>query len=100
MILSNEPGYYKTGHYGIRIENLVLVAEAPAAPGAEKPLNRFETLSLVPIDRRLIDVDGLSREEIDWVDAYHAEVRETLAPELTAETAEWLVAATAPLRRD
>jgi Xaa-Pro aminopeptidase len=100
MILSNEPGYYKTGHYGIRIENLVLVAEAAAAPGAEKPLNRFETLSLVPIDRRLIDVDGLSREEIDWVDAYHAEVRETLAPELAAETAEWLRAATAPLRRD
>ena len=100
MILSNEPGYYKTGHYGIRIENLVLVAEAAAAPGAEKPLNRFETLSLVPIDRRLIDVGGLSREEIDWVDAYHAEVRETLAPELAADAAAWLRAATAPLRRD
>ena len=55
MILSNEPGYYKTGHYGIRIENLVLVAEAPSVAGAEKPLNAFETLTLAPIDRRLVD---------------------------------------------
>src|SRR5438132_2881855 len=55
MILSNEPGYYKTGHYGIRIENLVLVVEAPAAPGGEKPLNTFETLTMVPIDQQLIE---------------------------------------------
>jgi Xaa-Pro aminopeptidase len=99
MILSNEPGYYKTGHYGIRIENLVLVAEAPAVPGAEKPLNCFETLTLAPIDRRLIDLDLMDRAEIDWLDAYHAEVREKLAPHLGAATSAWLADATAPLRR-
>ena len=64
MILSNEPGYYKTGAYGIRIENLVLVVEAPAAAGGEKPLNTFETLTLVPIDRRLIDTSMLSVRRI------------------------------------
>jgi Xaa-Pro aminopeptidase len=99
MILSNEPGYYKTGHYGIRIENLVLVAEAPAVAGAEKPLNRFETLTLAPIDRRLIDPDLMSRAEIDWLDAYHAEVREMLSPHVAADTGAWLADATAPLRR-
>src|SRR3984893_13162864 len=99
MILSNEPGYYKSGHYGIRIENLVLVAEAPAVPGAEKPLNRFETLTLAPIDRRLIDPDLMSRAEIDWLDAYHAEVREMLPPHVAADASAWLAAATAPLRR-
>jgi Xaa-Pro aminopeptidase len=99
MILSNEPGYYKTGHYGIRIENLVLVAEAPAVPGAEKPLNRFETLTLAPIDRRLIDPNLMSRTEIDWLDAYHSEVREMLSPHVSDDTSAWLADATAPLRR-
>jgi Xaa-Pro aminopeptidase len=99
MILSNEPGYYKAGHYGIRIENLVLVAEAPAVEGGEKPLNRFETLSLAPIDRRLIDRQLMTPEEIDWLDAYHAEVRETLMPLVSADTRAWLAAATAPLAR-
>jgi Xaa-Pro aminopeptidase len=99
MILSNEPGYYKAGHYGIRIENLVLVAEAPAVAGGEKPLNRFETLTLAPIDLRLIDRQLMAADEIHWLDAYHAEVRETLMPRVAADTREWLAAATAPFKR-
>jgi Xaa-Pro aminopeptidase len=99
MILSNEPGYYKSGHYGIRIENLVLVTEAPAVPGAEKPLNRFETLTLAPIERRLVERSLMTGEEIDWLDTYHAEVRETIGPLVDSETAAWLAAATAPLGR-
>src|SRR5204862_3297527 len=77
MILSNEPGYYKTGAYGIRIENLVLVSEGPAVAGAEKPLNAFETLTLAPIDRRLVDMSLLTVAETVWLDAYHARVAET-----------------------
>jgi Xaa-Pro aminopeptidase len=97
MILSNEPGYYKSGHYGIRIENLVLVTEAPAVAGAEKPLNRFETLTVVPIDCRLIERAMMTAEEIGWLDAYHADVRDRLAPLVAPETRDWLAAATAPL---
>ena len=74
MILSNEPGYYKAGAYGIRIENLVLVVEAAAPAGAEKPLNRFETLTLAPIDRRLVIAELLTPEEAAWLDRYHARV--------------------------
>jgi Xaa-Pro aminopeptidase len=97
MILSNEPGYYKPGAYGIRIENLVLVAEAPPVAGGEKPLNRFETLTLAPIDRRLIDPELLTRDEIRWLDDYHARVAATLDPLLDADTRTWLAAATLPL---
>jgi len=97
MILSNEPGYYKAGHYGIRIENLVLVVEAPAVAGAEKPLNAFETLTVAPIDRRLVLRELLTAEEARWLDDYHARVAATLAPLVDAETRAWLVAATAPL---
>ncbi len=99
MILSNEPGYYKTGDYGIRIENLVLVVEAPAVPGAEKPLNAFETLTLAPIDRKLIAPDMLTNEETAWLDDYHARVASTLTPLLDRETGAWLAAATRPLRQ-
>jgi Xaa-Pro aminopeptidase len=97
MILSNEPGYYQAGAYGIRIENLVLVAEAPAVAGGEKPLNRFETLTLAPIDRRLVDLELLTRDEIRWLDDYHARVAATLHPLLDADTRTWLAAATQPL---
>jgi Xaa-Pro aminopeptidase len=97
MILSNEPGYYKTGAYGIRIENLVLVVEAPAVAGAEKPLNAFETLTLAPIDVRLIEPRLLTAEEIAWVDAYHARVATTLGPLVDAETRAWLEQATRPI---
>jgi Xaa-Pro aminopeptidase len=97
MILSNEPGYYKAGAYGIRIENLVLVVEAAAVPGAEKPLNVFETLTLAPIERRLIVANMLTPEETEWLDGYHARVAQTLSPLVDAETRAWLAAATRPL---
>jgi Xaa-Pro aminopeptidase len=97
MILSNEPGYYKTGAYGIRIENLVLTTPEPAPPGAEKPLNGFETLTLAPIDRRLIDTRMLTAKQRAWIDAYHARVHETIAPLVDSDTRAWLEAATRPL---
>jgi len=97
MILSNEPGYYKTGAYGIRIENLVLVTTAPSVAGAEKPLFAFETLTLAPIDRRLVKADMLNVEERRWFDTYHARVAETLSPLLDGETRAWLGDATRPL---
>jgi Xaa-Pro aminopeptidase len=97
MILSNEPGYYKAGAYGIRIENLVLVVEAAAVPGAEKRLNAFETLTLAPIDSRLVVANMLKPEETDWLDGYHARVAQTLSPLVDDETRAWLLAATRPL---
>jgi Xaa-Pro aminopeptidase len=97
MILSNEPGYYKAGAYGIRIENLVLVVAAVAPEGAEKPLNAFETLTVAPIDRRLILERMLTAKERNWVDSYHAWVLEVLAPLVDAPTGKWLAAATLPL---
>jgi Xaa-Pro aminopeptidase len=99
MILSNEPGYYKTGAYGIRIENLVLVVEGPKIEGAEKALNAFETLTLAPIDRRLIAPALLTADETAWLDDYHARVAATLSPLLDADTRPWLDAATRPLGR-
>ncbi len=98
MILSNEPGYYKTGAYGIRIENLVLVQPVAAPEGAERDLLGFETLTQVPIDRALVAADLLDEEERGWLNAYHAGVRATIMP-LLAETAErdWLDRATTPL---
>ncbi|GAB6844647.1 Xaa-Pro aminopeptidase [Methylorubrum rhodinum] len=96
MILSNEPGYYKPGAYGIRIENLVLV-EARAIEGAERTMLGFETLTLAPLDRRLIDLGLLGERDAAWVDAYHARVRESLAPDLDVQTRDWLEAATRPL---
>jgi Xaa-Pro aminopeptidase len=97
MILSNEPGYYKERSYGIRIENLVLVTEAAQVAGAEKPLNAFETLTLAPIDRRLIDARLLTADEIGWLDAYHDRVAQTLLYMVDLETRAWLEAATRPL---
>ena len=94
MICSNEPGYYKTGHYGIRIENLILVTE-PEAVGGDHPVMGFETLTLVPIDSRLIVREVLSAEERSWLDAYHARVAEALGPQLDPATRRWLKAATA-----
>jgi Xaa-Pro aminopeptidase len=97
MILSNEPGYYKTAAYGVRIENLMLVISGPEPAGAEKPLNAFETLTLAPIDRRLIDSRLLTAKERNWIDSYHARVQEVLRPLLDAATRAWLDAATRPL---
>ena len=95
MIVSNEPGYYKTGAYGIRIENLVLVQ--PVEDPAERAMLGFETLTLAPIDRNLIEPSLLDEEEIAWLDAYHTRVRETLTPLVDPETARWLANATAPI---
>jgi Xaa-Pro aminopeptidase len=97
MICSNEPGYYKEDAYGIRIENLVLVTEPKPVPGGDREMMEFETLTLVPIDRRLIVKELLTAEEVAWVDAYHARVEETIGPDLDAETRRWLAAAAAPL---
>ncbi|HKA78800.1 MAG TPA: aminopeptidase P family protein [Xanthobacteraceae bacterium] len=97
MILSNEPGYYKTGGFGIRIENLVLVVAAAEVPGAERKLNAFETLTLAPIDRRLVIPGMLTAEETAWLDAYHARVADTLSPLVDAETRAWLAAAARPI---
>lgn len=96
MILSNEPGYYKTNEYGIRIENLELVV-AKEITGAEKSMNAFEALTLAPIDRRLIDVALMTPDEIAWLDAYHLRVRTTLRGALDDATGSWLEAATRPL---
>ena len=96
MILSNEPGYYKAGEYGIRIENLVLVEER-TIPGAEKPMLGFETLTYAPIDRHLVEVEALSADERAWLDAYHARVAEVVGPQLDGEALAWLKAACAPL---
>ncbi|WP_232629881.1 aminopeptidase P family protein [Methylobacterium sp. Leaf118] len=96
MILSNEPGYYKPGAYGIRIENLILVEER-AVPGAERPMLGFETLTLAPIDRRLIVPALLGEADTAWLDAYHARVRAALAPDLEGETLAWLEQATRPI---
>jgi Xaa-Pro aminopeptidase len=96
MILSNEPGYYKTGAFGIRIENLVLVVPQEVE-GAEKKLLGFETLTFAPIDRRLIEGSMLSAEESAWVDAYHARVLEVVGPQLEGEALAWLEAQCAPL---
>ena len=97
MILSNEPGYYKTDGFGIRIENLELVVAADIK-GAEKPMNAFETLTLAPIDRRLIDVAMLTKDELDWLNAYHARVRAEVGPALDEATKAWLDQATAELK--
>jgi len=96
MIVSNEPGYYKTGSYGIRIENLVAVQPVEVA-GAERRMLGFETLTRAPIDRACIAVGLLTEEERGWLDGFHAEVRTALAPALDGAALAWLEAATAPI---
>ncbi|WP_343312328.1 aminopeptidase P family protein [Brucella sp. BE17] len=97
MILSNEPGYYKPGAFGIRIENLIIVKEAEVPAGGDLPMLGFETLTFCPIDRRLIDTSLLTQEERDWLNAYHQSVREKLSGHLKRDEWQWLEAATAPL---
>jgi Xaa-Pro aminopeptidase len=96
MIISNEPGYYKTGEYGIRIENLVLVVPREIE-GAEKEMLGFETLTFAPIDRRLIDVEMLEPEELVWLDCYHAHVLARIGPNLSGADLAWLQQACAPI---
>jgi Xaa-Pro aminopeptidase len=98
MMLSNEPGYYKEGEYGIRIENLVLIEPREVAGGdAGRAMLGFETLTWAPIERRLIDAAMLTPDERAWVDAYQARVLEKLGPELDADERAWLEAKCAPL---
>ncbi len=95
MVISNEPGYYKTGEYGIRIENLVAVREAAETPaGAEKPLLEFETLTLAPIDLDMVDESLLTAPEKTWLNGYHAQVRAAVAPQVDGDTKAWLEQAT------
>ncbi len=96
MILSNEPGYYREGHYGIRLENLVLVTPLEKIPGGTREMLRFETLTLVPFDRRLIDPKQLLPWELAWLNAYHARVRREIEPILLSDDRAWLRHATAP----
>ncbi|SCD23712.1 aminopeptidase P family protein [Brucella inopinata] len=96
MILSNEPGYYKPGAFGIRIENLIIVTEPEVLPGGDIPMMGFETLTFCPIDRRLIDKALLTQEELDWLNTYHAKVRAKLSDHLGDAERKWLEAATAP----
>ncbi|MCT8996889.1 aminopeptidase P family protein [Chelativorans intermedius] len=97
MILSNEPGYYRAGHYGIRIENLIVVTPPEPVPGGDVAMHGFETLTLAPIDRRLVVPGLLTDAERDWLNAYHARVLEEITPLVEGDTAAWLRAATAPL---
>ncbi len=97
MIVSNEPGYYKEGGYGIRIENLQVVTPAEKVPGGERDMLGFETLTMAPIHRALIDLHLLTPEELGWMDAYHAEVRRRILPLVEGEVADWLLKATEPL---
>ena len=92
MMLSDEPGYYKTGAYGIRIENLIVVRDEEGA--SERPARGFEVLTLAPIDLNLVDRDLLTEDEADWLNDYHARVRDSLTPLVDPATAAWLSEAT------
>jgi Xaa-Pro aminopeptidase len=99
MIVSDEPGYYKTGEYGIRIENLIVVQKRDGAAqnGDGRDMLCFETLTLAPIDRALVEPALLDPEELAWLNRYHARVRAEITPLVDPETARWLDAATAPI---
>ena len=96
-MVSDEPGYYKKGAYGIRIENLITVIAAEAPAGAEKPFLEFETLTLAPIDRALVEKQLLTEDEAAWLDAYHARVADEIGPLVDGATAAWLKKATVPI---
>ena len=96
MILSNEPGYYKSGEYGIRIENLVLVERRELA-GAEQEMMGFETLTFAPVDRNLIDATMLTDDERDWLNHYHSKVLEIVGGQLEDAAKSWLEKACAPV---
>lgn len=100
MIMSNEPGYYKAGDYGIRIENLLIVREAEPVEGGERPMHWFETLTFTPIDRNLVDPAIMTDAELDWFNNYHCEVLKKIMPRLESdEDQTWLQTACAPVTR-
>jgi Xaa-Pro aminopeptidase len=94
MICSNEPGYYKEGEYGIRIENLVVVTAPKAVPGGDRKMMEFETVTWAPIDLNLVEPSLLTKDERDWLNDYHARTREKLAPLVDEATKAWLENAT------
>lgn len=94
MILSNEPGFYKAGEFGIRIENLIVVTQPKPVPGGEREMMEFETITLAPINLDLVVVELLTAQERDWLNAYHARVRKTLAPLIPADIKDWFENAT------
>jgi len=98
MIVSNEPGYYKTGGYGIRIENLQFVTPPADIDGGERPMLGFENLTFAPLHKGLIDISLLTQSEIDWVNNYHAQVLGHIGPQVTGEVSEWLEQACLPLK--
>jgi Xaa-Pro aminopeptidase len=97
MIVSNEPGYYKTGEYGIRIENLQVVTEAEQIPGGERPMHGFESLTVAPLDRKLVEPSLLSPAEREWLNAYHAKVLAVVGPQVEPDVRAWLEGACAPI---
>ena len=98
MIISNEPGYYREGAFGIRIENLIVVQDAPALTGSDdRTMLSFETLTYVPFDRRLIDVAALTDAERGWIDQYHADTLRRLGDRVDGAAHDWMIAACAPL---
>ncbi|MBX3580560.1 MAG: aminopeptidase P family protein [Rhizobiaceae bacterium] len=100
MILSNEPGYYKPGAYGIRLENLILVTPAENLPEGDIAMHGFETLTLAPFDKRMLRTSLLTRDELHWLDEYHARVLREIGPMLSGDVLAWLEQATSPLPRD
>ena len=97
MLVTNEPGYYKKGHFGIRIENVMLVTEPMSIQGGDRPMLTFETLTLVPYCRELMDLARLTSEERQQIDAYHARVWAAHESELDRDARAWLERAVAPL---
>jgi Xaa-Pro aminopeptidase len=97
MVLSNEPGYYKDDCYGIRCENLVVVRESPASNSDGPGMLEFEAITMVPFDNRLVDPELLTDDELEWLNDYHAEVREKISPHVTGESLSWLEDATQPI---
>ncbi|MCT7940503.1 aminopeptidase P family protein [Shewanella holmiensis] len=97
MVLSNEPGYYRTNGFGIRIENLVIVQHCAALTGSEREMYEFDAITLIPIDARLIDKSLLTTAEINWFNQYHAKVRETLTPFMQGDDLKWLNKVTAAI---
>lgn len=99
MVISNEPGFYKEGEYGIRIESLVVVREKDGS-NPNRPYYEFETITLAPIDKRLIEPNMLSQAELDWLNGYHQKVFDTLSPHMDAKEQKWLQNMTSPLAHD
>jgi Xaa-Pro aminopeptidase len=97
MILSNEPGYYREGTFGIRIENLIAVRPGAVPPGGDRAMLEFETLTLAPIDLRLVETSLLDGDERHWLNAYHRRVRDALSPLVSPEARDWLEQATRPV---